>query len=455
MQTIIIIESGNVVQDSIFKILRKSSVNYKLLCTEAEQAAFILKQHANAQLIIYDLSASHPEQLENLTRITALFPYIPCIAIIDKDGLQAQTVLDSGSSICLVRPLKMDELHRNISEQLELATSGQLRDISIHNLLQMVESDKKTCTLKIQGKNRTGLIFVEKGVIVGAETNDQENEDAVYAIIAWEDVSVEILYYNGKRPQTIHKQLISLLLEGSHLKDERESLEKKMKSQQKPKLELKQISTVGNRISLDIGSKIKMEIDQVDTPLVSSMVGMVPNEYLLVTTPTPFSVVQTALDSSKSIIIKYLHMGRLYMFTTKLQKAIDDPRHLLFLDYPSVIHYHELRRTKRTPVFIPCTLHLSTGLKLHGVLIDLSILGCLCLVKAIGNAPMPSIGIDNTVYLHCLLPGLKEDQEIPGFVKNFRMSSTEAYIGIGFSGLQDYVKEIIKKYLSSLENIRL
>lgn len=455
MKIIVIIENGTVEQDSILDILKNSSENYKLICVAPEQAVFIIKQQeTNVQLIIYNLSAPHREQLDNLSRITVLFPYIPCIAIIGEEGVKAQAVLDSGASLCLARPFELEELRRHISEQLQLAISGHLRGISIHNLLQMLESDEKTCTLKIQSKNRTGLIFIENGAVVGAETNDQENEDAFYAIIAWEDTSVGILHYNGKRPQTIQKPLLSLIMEGFRLKDERDSLEEKLKSKQIPKLELKPISTVGNRISLDIGSKIKMEFDQTDTSLVSSLVGMIPDEYLIVTTPISFSIVQTAMDSSNNIIIKYMNMGRLCMFSTKLQKAIDDPRHLLFLDYPSVIHYHELRRTKRTSVFIPCTLHLSRGPKLYGVLIDLSSLGCLCQIKAKSNAPLPSIGISTTVHLNCLLPGLNEDQEITGIVKNFRMSSTEAYIGIGFSGLQDYLKKAIERYLSSLENIR-
>jgi c-di-GMP-binding flagellar brake protein YcgR len=453
MKKIIIIENGNVEQDSMSGILGQYSENYELLYTEAKKAAFIIAKQTNAELIIYILSASQQEQLDNLTRITTLFPYIPCIAIIGEEGIHTQAALDSGSSLCLAHPLKPDELHRHISEQLELATSGHVRGISIHSLLQMLESEEKTCTLEIQTKKRTGLIFVENGVVVGAETGDQENEDAVYAIIAWEGASVGIRYYNGKRPQTIQKPLLSLIMEGLRLKDERNNLKEERESEQKPKLELKQISTGGNRITLDIGSRIKMEFDQVDTPLISTMVGMIPDEYLLVTTPTPLSTVQTALDSDSKITITYLNMGRLYMFKTKLQKAIDDPRHLLFLDYPSVLHYHEMRRTKRTSVLIPCTLHLSRGSKFYGVLIDLSGLGCLCQIKVKGNAPLPSIGIDTTVYLHCLLPGLKEGQELTGTVKNFKMSSTEAHLGIAFSGLQNYLRKIIERYISSLENI--
>lgn len=453
MKTIIIIENGNVEQESIADILKQRSENYELLFAHEEQAAFIIAEQANADLIIFDLSSLKDLQVDNLARMTSRFPYIPCIAIIDEEGEQAEAVLKSGVSQCLARPLNIDSLCRNIHDQVTLATSGQVRGIPIHSLLQMLESDEKTCTLKIETNDHKGLIFIEKGVVIGAETGEQEDEDAIYSIITWENATVEIRYYNSRRQQTINKPLISLIMEGFRLKDERESLKEKQESQKKPKLELKHISTAGNRISLDIGSKIKMEFDNVDTPLVSTMVGMIPDEYLIVTTPTPFSIVNAALGTGNRIIIKYLHLGRLCMFKTQLLKAIEDPHHLLFLGYPPVIHYHELRRAKRTSIFIPCTLHLSKGPEFYGVLVDLSGLGCLCQIRAKGNAPLPPIDLDTKVHLRCLLPGLKEDQELTGIVKNIKKSSSETNIGLEFFGLQEYLREVIEKYVYSVESL--
>jgi c-di-GMP-binding flagellar brake protein YcgR/DNA-binding NarL/FixJ family response regulator len=452
MKTIIIIENGNIEQESVSDILSQSSDNFRLLLTNAEQALSFIAQQANADLIIYDLSSQNP-QLNSLSKTATLFAYIPCIVIIDEETVEPQAVLNSGCSLCLARPLKKEELHRQITEQLDLTTSGQVRGIPIHSLLQMLESDEKTCTLKLQAKKRTGLIFVEKGVVVAAETGELESEDAVYAIITWEDASVELRYYNGKRPRTIQKPLISLIMEGFRLKDERDSLKEKQESEQKPKLELKHISTAGNRISLEIGAKIKMEFNELDTPLVSTMVGMVQDKYLLVTPPNPFSVIENAMASGDRIIIKYLHMGRICMFRTKVQKAIDDPHPLLFLDYPPVIHYHELRRAKRTSIFIPCTLVLSGKKEFSAALIDLSGFGCLCQIRAKGNAPLPSLAIDSKVHLRCLLPGLEESQQLTGIVKNFKTSSTEARTGLAFSGLPNHLREVIEGYVATVESI--
>ncbi len=453
MKTIIIIENDDVEQESVTDLLRHAPEDFNFLYAQGDQVAIVIAEQATPDLIIYDLSTMLSPQIQGLARLTKQLPYIPCLAILSEDGQLAEEVKGAGVCRSIARPLQAKELYNNCTNLIELATSGQVRGIPIHSLLQMLESDEKTCTLKIQNKRKSGMIFVEKGTVVGAEAGDQKDEDAMYSIITWEDASVEIRYYNGQRQQTINKPLISLIMEAFRLKDERDSIREKQQSKKKPRLELKHISTAGNRISLDIGSKIKMDFDTVDSPLVSTMVGMIPDEYLIVTTPAPFTAVKTALDSGSRISVKYLHMGRLCMFKTQLLKAIQDPHQLLFLDYPAVIHYHELRRAKRTAIFIPCTFHLPDGPEFYGVLVDLSGLGCLCQIKSRSNSPLPPIDLETKVLLRCLLPGLKEDQELSGVVKNIKKSAAETRIGIEFTELQDYLKETIEKYIYSVESI--
>lgn len=453
MKTIVSIEKGDTGPQSATALLSQSTDDFELLVTDPEQAVSFIGQQANVDLIIYDLPATKREQLDKLTRITTLFPYIPCMVIIDHQTVEPETVVNSGPSLCLVRPLKKEELYQQVTEQLDLTTSGQVRGIPIHSLLQMLESDEKTCTLRVTARERTGLIFVDRGVVIAAETGELKNEDAVYAIITWEGVSVELRYYNGSRPRTIEKPLISLIMEGFRLKDEHDSVKEQQEAQQRPKLDLKHMSTAGNRIALEIGARIKMEVDELETPLVSTMVGMVPDEYLLITPPNPSSAVEGVMASSDRIIIKYLHMGRLCMFKTRLQKAIDKPHHLLFLDYPLVIHYHELRRAKRTSIFLPGTLTLPGAEEFSVALIDLSGLGCLCQIRVKGNPPLPALAIEAPVQLHCLLPGLEESQQLYAIVKNFKMSATEARIGLAFSGLSTQLREIIERYVASVESI--
>lgn len=451
MKKIIVIAKSENEQRPLCTPLTEGPENFELFCaTNSRQAIDIVEEH-DAEAIIYDLASFPQSQHDDLGRLSHYLPHIPCIAIVAANAEETDSA--STANTCLRHPVAKEKLLEHLNTLLRLSTSGQVRGIPVHSLLQMLESDEKTCTLKVQSHGRSGMIFIKRGVVIGATTCNQENEDAIYAIISWEEPVVELRYFNGQRPQTITRPLLSLIMEGLRLKDEQESINEKQEAQQKPKLELKHFSTAGNRLSLDIGAKVKLEFDTLDTPLVSTMVGMLPDEWIVVTTPTPHAIAETAVQEESWIVLKYLHMGRLCLFRTQALKTIDKPYPLLFLDYPPVIHYHELRRAKRTSIFIPCTLHLQRGPELYGVMVDLSGLGCLCLVKSKGNTEIPIIDIESKLQLRCMLPGLKEDQELTAVVKNFRKSAAEIRIGLEFSGLQEYLREVIEKYVYSVETI--
>lgn len=404
------------------------------------------------ELIICDLSSGYGLRSDNLAAITYKYPYIPCLAVIDQEQNLEEDVLNLGVSACLTIPLEISEFREQLHNLLRESTSGKVRGIPVHSLLQMFEGDEKTCTLKVESEGRTGYIYMNKGVPTAAETEEHVNEDAIYAIVAWEDTIIDILHYNGQRSSEIGQSLLSLIIEAFRLKDERESLEESQHSTNKPKLQLQHVSTAGNSLAIEMGAKIKIEIEGVDAPLSSTMVGMIPNQYLLVTAPNPADIVKQAEGEDNKLVVKYLHLGRLCMFRTKIQEHLESPRNLLFLEYPPVIHFHELRQAKRTSIFVPATLLYGGDREFSGVLIDLSSMGCLYHLKLRGNMQLPFLDIDTPVSLRCLLPGISEDQLLKGRVRNLKKSAAEIRVGIQFIELSDDLKEAIENYVFSVES---
>lgn len=454
MKTILIIDKETIEMDSLVGMFKKWQTEINILTVREEQAAINIIAAQQVDLVVCDLSLTEKEKPEGLACLTHTFPYIPCIAIIPKGSGQTVEVIALGASYCLERPFEAEQLLQYAGELLEIGNFGTVKGIPVHSLLQMLEGEEKTCTLMVHhGKEGTGLLYMQNGVVISAEAGDQKNEDAVYEILIWEETIAEIKYFNSQRQREIHKPLLSLIMEAFRRKDERDHFEQKQQSEHSPRRQLKHVSTVGNRIPLDIGSQIKMEFSNIDIPLMSSMVGMLTDKHLIVTTPTSFSIVKETLKSNSRITIKYIHQGRLCMFKTTLLKAIDDPHPLLYLDYPLAIHYYELRRAKRIATIIPCTSHLPRGVEFSGVLVDISSYGGQIQLKNKENQPLPNIEIDSRIQLRCLLPGFKEEQEINGLVKNIRKSSMETRIGLEFMSLNESLKESIERYISSVENI--
>ncbi|MDJ0623947.1 MAG: flagellar brake domain-containing protein [Desulfocapsaceae bacterium] len=452
MKKLLIIEDDYAQHDPIAEMCAALTNRIEIHRAANELQALKALHEKKIELVICDLSSGYGLRSDNLAGITYKYPYIPCLAVINQDQHLEEDVLGIGVSACLTAPLEDTALRKQLHNLLRESTSGKVRGIPVHSLLQMFEGDEKTCTLKIESEGQTGYIYMEKGVPVAAETGDQLNEDAIYSIVAWEDTIIDILHYNGQRSNEIQQPLLSLIIEAFRLKDERESLEEKQQSTNKPKLQLQHVSTAGNSLAIEMGAKIKIEIEGVEAPLSSTMVGMVPNQYLLITAPNPSDIVDKAREEEDKLVVKYLHLGRLCMFRTKILDQIESPKNLLFLEYPPVIHFHELRQAKRTSIFVPATLLYGGERELNGVLIDLSSLGCLYVIKVRGNGSLPFFDIETQVELRCLLPGISENQVLKGKVRNLKKSATELRIGIEFEDLGDDLKEAIDNYVFSVES---
>lgn len=296
-------------------------------------------------------------------------------------------------------------------------------------------------------------MYMKDGAMIGAETKELSGEEAAHLILTWQDPVIEIRYFNGQRSKQINRPLLSVIIEAFHLKNKKDKQLRKNLLTGEHQLPLKHFPTVGKRIPLEIGARVKLEFPHLDFPLESILVGMLKDQYLIISNPKPGPELDKLTGADQRIIIKYIQRGRVWMFKAQLLKILNAPYQLLFFEYPQVLHYHEMRQAERTPIFIPCTFHQQSKPEYYGILIDMSITGSLCQIKRRADIPPPSVNTGTQVKLRCLLPGIKEEQEIVGTVRNTKVTKNEARIGIEFHHLQPHLTETISRYLYSIEEV--
>ncbi len=452
MKTVVIIENEAVELEALVSLFEQWQKEINILTAREERAAIgIISQH-QVDLVVCDLSLLSSSSLEDFSLLTHTFPYIPCIALSKGKGILPEEAMKRGASHCLEKPVDTSRLLLHAGELLDAATSGKVKGIPIHSFLQMLETEEKTCTLQIDQNNDRGLLYIKNGVLIGAETKNFTGEAAAHLILSWQESVVRILFFNGQRKRQINKPLISIIMEAFRLNSERDK-QRMETSPVKHQLPLKHFSTLGKCIPLEIGSLVKLEFPHLDSPFESVMVGMLQESCLIVTNPQPFSDLDDLVGGEQRVIIKYVHKGREWMFKSQLLKAIDSPSQLLFFEYPGVIHYHELRKTKRSSICIPSTFHLDEEPEMYGTLIDLSMTGGLCQIRHKKDILLPQIDINTSILLRCLLPGIREEQQISGKVRNMQIDPAETRIGIEFLNLQPHLADTIGQYLYSIESI--
>lgn len=454
MQSLLIIEKDIESLDHILSIFHEWQTELDIHTARDEIHAVNILRNQQVNIVLCSVTIFDEQGAPILTRLAQQFPTVPFIAV-DTPGQtpQAEPLPPAGAAFYHVKPINTALLFEHITELLLAGSVVNYNDIPTHSLLQLLETEERSCTIKIYGKNETGYIYISEGLPLAAETEVLEGEKAFFEIISWDDVVLELMHFNGQRQQNLFKPLIALIMEGFRLKDEYASSNSYPKVQkEQDSNRLRKVSTIGQRLSLDIGSRIKLEFSQLEGTYDCTTIGMLPDNYLIVTSPPQFGALSADRQRSCHVMVKYLHMGKLCLFKSTILSISNNPQDILYLDYPSAIHYRELRQSKRSQIYIPCTINFGDGKEFFGALVDLSSSGSLCEVKNRGNDPLPGVHMDQQIELQCLLPGMKEEQKIHGLIRNMKQNNTESRFGIEFYNLHSYLIETINRYLFSVDN---
>ncbi len=98
--------------------------------------------------------------------------------------------------------------------------TGNLRDMGLADLLQILSNGLKTAVLRIEAPHGRGEIALLEGQIADARTGDRVGEEALYAMVGWDEGTFRIEPDVRTREVTIQGSTDGLLMEGFRRLDE-------------------------------------------------------------------------------------------------------------------------------------------------------------------------------------------------------------------------------------------
>jgi DNA-binding NarL/FixJ family response regulator/c-di-GMP-binding flagellar brake protein YcgR len=449
MKTIVIIENETVQLNALVNLFNQWQKKINIITATKEQAAISIISKQQVDLVVCDLALPASFSLADFSLLTRTFPQVPCIALSEQQGPQPEQLIEYGASHCLLKPFDSDYLLDCAHEILEGSLTGTTEGIPVHSFLQMLESEEQTCTLEVTTQKDRGLLYIKNGELIGAETKSIRGEEAAHLILAWPETRLRLRHFNGQYQRQITKDLLSIIIESFELSSELAQKRAGVVTG-RHQLPLQHATTRGKEFPVQIGARIKIVFFDLEKEVECNLVGLVKDNSVIVENPIPEIDLQQQIHGRR-VMVKYVYKGRMWMFKSQLIGVTKKPAPLLFLEYPEAIHFHELRKAKRSSIFIPSTFHLEGEKELFGVLIDMSLTGSLCQIKHNNQQNVPVIDIDSTVVLRCLLPGISEEQMLYGKVKNMKIEQGETRIGVEFESLQPQLTNTIGKYLYSLD----
>jgi hypothetical protein len=114
----------------------------------------------------------------------------------------------------------MEILLDEIFSLLDSRVASEIHGISISAFLQLVDTEKKTCTLTVKSNGNTGYLYISSGELIAAEAGELRAEEAAHQIINWERTVIEIENSCRRKKREIHQPLMMVLMESARMKDE-------------------------------------------------------------------------------------------------------------------------------------------------------------------------------------------------------------------------------------------
>lgn len=221
MKTVLVVDDEPSVLFALAEGLADRRRGVRVATAGSGVEAIALLEGERIDLVLTDLRMPEMDGFELLAYLRRNFAALPVIVMTALGGAETADRLE-GAVECFTKPFNVPDLKQKIAELLAQRVKGRVENITLPSFLQLLELERKTCTLAIASLGRTGRLFFRTGRLVGAETGDLAGQEAALEIVTWEDADIEISDGCPPVKPEIEAGLHYLLMEGMRLKDEHE-----------------------------------------------------------------------------------------------------------------------------------------------------------------------------------------------------------------------------------------
>lgn len=185
-----------------------------------KQAIEVLKSQS-IDMIVTDLKMPVMDGLQLLAHLMGNYPTIPVIL------MTAFSTPDTEDQIAefdifgfMEKPIDYQALAAKIRSGLEQTASGHIQGITLFGFLQLLQIERKTCSLEVKSGEKIGVLYFSAGELFNATFNQMEGEEAAYKILSWENTEIHINNAVKKEKKRIEIPLNNLLMNAVQQKDE-------------------------------------------------------------------------------------------------------------------------------------------------------------------------------------------------------------------------------------------
>lgn len=224
MKRVLIVDDEKLFLSSLTEGLSAYSDEFAVVTANNGEEAIEELRSQSIDMVVTDLKMPKMDGLQLLAYLTRNYPTMPVIVMTafptpDTEDQMAEFDIFS----YLEKPLDYKALAEKVRSGLLQTTSGHIRGITLFGFLQLLQIERKTCSLEIRSGKKVGFLHFSAGDLFNATFDQKDGEDAAYEILSWENTEIEIINAARKEQDCIQMPLNNLLMNAAQMKDEREA----------------------------------------------------------------------------------------------------------------------------------------------------------------------------------------------------------------------------------------
>lgn len=218
MKTVLIVDDERLFLSSLADVLPSYFEDLKVLTAEDGSEAIITLHTEDVDLVVTDLKMPLMDGFQLLVYMLNKQINIP-VVVMTAFGTPdiEQQVSAFGAVGWIEKPIDTQVLADTIKEcflrqeGLNRRVRGNLKGITLATFLKILETESKTCTLRVISEQRVGTIYFKAGELVNAEHELRRGEQALFEILNWHPEEITLENVCKKKDRVITRTLTQLL----------------------------------------------------------------------------------------------------------------------------------------------------------------------------------------------------------------------------------------------------
>ncbi len=220
---LLIVDNESLVVDSLAAALTGRISGLRVATASSGVQALDLLERDEVKLIMASVDMPAMSGKDFVTELIERNCAVPVVAMSERPVRDDDALVELGVISCQEKPVDVNTLAGLVNDVVCAGPPSQIRGISLSGFAQLLEQERKTCSLHLSTTESVGKLIFRGGKLVSAASGDLMGDEAARHILAWSNARIQVSLFPQPSRPNIGAPLSKLLLDGLRQWDEQQS----------------------------------------------------------------------------------------------------------------------------------------------------------------------------------------------------------------------------------------